>query len=64
MAFTLGDALIRRTHAAFESSDHAMSAAPHAARVMGPYLNWDAARQREEVRAYEQEVDRMFGNRE
>jgi glycerol-3-phosphate dehydrogenase len=64
MAFTLGDALIRRTHAAFESSDHAISAAPHAARVLGPYLNWDAARQREEVRAYVQEVDRMFGNRE
>jgi glycerol-3-phosphate dehydrogenase len=61
MAFTLGDALIRRTHAAFEVPDHALSSAPRAARIMAPFLGWDAARQREEVRAYEDEVERIFG---
>ena len=61
MAFTLGDALIRRTHAAFEAGDHAVSAAPQTARIMAPFLGWDAARQRYEVGAYEDEVERIFG---
>lgn len=63
MACTLGDLLIRRTHAAFETADQALSLAPKVAAIVAPLLGWDAARVSLEQRRYEREVGRIFGAR-
>ena len=60
MAVTLGDVLIRRTHAAFETPDHALAAAPRVADIMARHCAWDAARQRREMKSYEEEIGRIF----
>jgi glycerol-3-phosphate dehydrogenase len=61
LAMTLGDVLIRRTRAAFEMPDHAMSLATRVAALVSQRLAWDAARQQEEVLKYALEVERIFG---
>lgn len=60
MAESLGDLLIRRTPAAFESADHAAGLAPAVARLVAPVLAWDEARIQHELRAYAHEVERLF----
>ncbi|HEU5174017.1 MAG TPA: glycerol-3-phosphate dehydrogenase/oxidase [Gemmatimonadaceae bacterium] len=61
MAMTVGDILIRRTHAAFELPDQGRSIAPAVAALMGPHHGWDAARQQREVERYLAEAGTMFG---
>ncbi len=60
MAVTLGDVLIRRTHLAFETRDHGMSAAERVADTLAPRLEWDATRRRDEVQRYAREAERIF----
>ncbi len=60
MALTLGDLLIRRTHAAFEMRDHAVVAAEKVAAAMAPLLGWDNEAKRRAVDAYAKEVESTF----
>jgi glycerol-3-phosphate dehydrogenase len=60
MALTLADLLLRRTHVAFETPDHGLTAAGHAAHVVAPLLGWDATRLDAELVRYEEEVERVF----
>jgi glycerol-3-phosphate dehydrogenase len=60
MAQTLSDLLIRRVHLAFETPDHGVSVAAHAAEVVGPLLGWDDDTKSARVREYRQDVERMF----
>ena len=60
MAETLGDLLIRRTHVAFETSDHGMSVAPQVADAIAPTLGWDRAAINEALADYEREAHRLF----
>jgi glycerol-3-phosphate dehydrogenase len=60
LALTLGDLLIRRTGLAFERPDHAIDVAAAAGRIVAPYLGWSAQRLRQELDAYEEEVERTF----
>ena len=52
-AMTLDDVLTRRTHVAIEDPDAGVAAAEGIAALIAPVLRWDAARQKEEVAAYE-----------
>ena len=52
-ARTLDDVLTRRTHVAIEDPDAGVGAAEEVAALVAPVLDWDAARQKEEVAAYE-----------
>jgi glycerol-3-phosphate dehydrogenase len=61
MAETLGDLLIRRTHVAFETRDHGISAAPRVAAQLAPLFEWDREAQRRAVADYASEVERIFG---
>ena len=58
MACTLADLLIRRTHAAFQTSDHGRSAA---ARVLAAVAGHPDFAATDAIEAYEAEVERMFG---
>jgi glycerol-3-phosphate dehydrogenase len=60
MAKTLADLLIRRTHVAFETRDHGLSAAPRAADIIAPLLGWTEHEKNARLRDYENEVERMF----
>ncbi len=60
MACTLGDVLIRRTHLAFETRDHARGAARRVADVMAPRLGWDSTRVGHELEHYDREVERLL----
>ena len=60
MAVTLADALVRRTHVAFESRDHGRGAAPVAADIAGELLGWDVTARERAVMAYERETHRLF----
>ena len=60
LALTIGDLFIRRTHLAFETRDHAMEAAPTAARAVARVLGWDAATQRLQIDAYSKEAENTF----
>lgn len=59
-AATLGDALIRRTHVAFETRDHGRACATDAASVMARDLGWGDREASAAIDAYEQEVARLF----
>jgi glycerol-3-phosphate dehydrogenase len=61
MALTLGDLLIRRLHVAFETRDHGISAAPAAARAVGPLLGWSENDYAAQLAAFREEVSRIFG---
>ena len=60
LALTLGDLFIRRTHLAFETRDHGMSAAASVVRDIAPLLGWDDSEQRRAIGHYEQEIERTF----
>ena len=60
LALTLGDLLIRRTHLAFETRDHALSIAPRVAEAVAPVLGWDETERARALGDYAGEVERMF----
>jgi len=60
MAETLGDLLVRRTHIAFETRDHAMSVAPDVAEVVAPVLDWSREAIGAALADYEHEARRIF----
>jgi glycerol-3-phosphate dehydrogenase len=60
-ACTLGDILVRRTHAAFETRDNARSLARQLVHAVAPMLGWDAQRSSKEIDRYDAEVGRIFG---
>jgi len=60
MALTLSDLLIRRLHIAYETHDHGNAAAPAAARVVAPLLDWNAAHIEAELARYQRDVAGMF----
>jgi glycerol-3-phosphate dehydrogenase len=60
MAQTLSDLLIRRTHIAFETRDHGLSAATGAAEIVGPLLGWTDDTKTTRIREYGEDVGRMF----
>jgi glycerol-3-phosphate dehydrogenase len=61
MACTLADLFVRRTHLAFETRDHGMSAAAQAAHAVGDLLAWDADGERRAVDELQRDVERIFG---
>jgi glycerol-3-phosphate dehydrogenase len=61
MALTLGDLLIRRLHVAFETRDHGMAVAPAVAQIVGPLLGWSEKDHDTPLRAYREEIERIFG---
>jgi glycerol-3-phosphate dehydrogenase len=60
MAQTLSDLLIRRTHIAFETRDHGISTASHAADIVGPLLGWNDETKRSRIQDFQTDVGRMF----
>lgn len=60
MACTLADALVRRTHLAFETPDHGLGCAERAANALGEVLAWDAGARQRAVREYAADVERRF----
>ena len=61
MAVTLADVMMRRTHIAFELSDHGVSSARAVATVMGEALRWGDKRTQSRIDEYSNEVSRLFG---
>ena len=61
MAVTLADVMIRRTHIAFELSDHGVSSSRSIATIMGETLNWSEATVQQRIEDYSREADRLFG---
>jgi glycerol-3-phosphate dehydrogenase len=59
-ARTLADLLVRRTHVAFESRDHGLSAASDVAALIAPVFGWDTAQRDAAVAEYRSEVQRLF----
>jgi len=60
LACTIGDLLIRRTHVAFETTDHGRGVAPAVARHVAGLMGWDDARTAREVTRFVEEIDRIF----
>jgi glycerol-3-phosphate dehydrogenase len=60
MALTLSDLLIRRTHLAFETRDHAVGVAARAAEIVAPLLAWTPETKSARVQEYRSDVERMF----
>ena len=58
MALRLSDVLVRRTHLFYEDPGHGSSAAPPVARKMAELLEWDQARETEEIADYLTQVQR------
>jgi glycerol-3-phosphate dehydrogenase len=61
MAVTLADVMVRRTHIAFELSDHGIATARSVANVMGETLRWGEKRTQSRIDEYAGEVERLFG---
>lgn len=61
MAMTLGDVLLRRSHAAFEVPDHGRGMAGAVADLMAPRLGWSTTERDAALNAYEEEVGMVFG---
>lgn len=59
-AETLSDLLIRRTHLAFETRDHAKSVARQATDIVAPLLGWDERTRANRITEFQADVDRMF----
>ncbi|GAC1696187.1 MAG: hypothetical protein NVS9B3_14230 [Gemmatimonadaceae bacterium] len=59
-AWTLADILMRRTHVAYESTDHGVAVAERVASLVAPALGWDDRRRREEVARYAEDARRVF----
>ena len=60
MAVTLADVMIRRTHIAFELSDHGVASASVIATVMADVLGWDNTITEAKVAEYSRESRRLF----
>jgi glycerol-3-phosphate dehydrogenase len=60
MAMTLGDLLIRRTHLAFEMPDQALVVASAIVDRLAPEFAWSGRHRESLLRAFEDEVSRMF----
>jgi glycerol-3-phosphate dehydrogenase len=58
MACTLADLLMRRTHAAFQTSDHGRSAAPRVLDAVATHPDFAAT---DAIEIYDAAVERMFG---
>lgn len=63
MAVTIADVMVRRTHIAFELSDHGIGAAGSVARVMAGALEWDDATTRSRLADYDNDAKRLFSFR-
>jgi glycerol-3-phosphate dehydrogenase len=61
MACTLADLLVRRTHLAFETSDHGLGVAPRVVNAVAPLLEWGADDRRHALELYSRDVQRLFG---
>ena len=61
LGLTLADLLVRRIPIAFETRDHARSAARRVAPLVAEWLGWDAERLARELERYDAEVARLFG---
>jgi Glycerol-3-phosphate dehydrogenase len=61
MAVTLSDLLIRRTRVAFETRDHGAEALQSVADLVAPLRKWSADRLREQIEAYDADVQRVLG---
>ena len=61
LAMTIGDVLIRRTHVAFETTDHGRLAARTVADEMGDLFGWSKKEKSDQLRRYSEESDRIFG---
>jgi glycerol-3-phosphate dehydrogenase len=64
MAVTLADVMVRRTHIAFELTDHGIGAADSVAHVMAEVLRWNDATTRSRTAAYAGDVKRLLSLRE
>jgi glycerol-3-phosphate dehydrogenase len=60
-ARTLADLLVRRTHIAYETTDHGRGAARRVAGVVAPLLDWGPEETTRQLEAYDAEVRRLFG---
>ncbi|MGH7619786.1 MAG: glycerol-3-phosphate dehydrogenase/oxidase, partial [Gemmatimonadaceae bacterium] len=60
LACTLADLLVRRTHIAFETRDHGLAAAEHAAAVVGPLLGWNREATKRAIDEYALDAERIF----
>ena len=63
MACTLGDLLIRRTHVAFETSDHGVAAAERVAQRLQTVFGWSDEQRARELDDYRAESARIFSVR-
>jgi glycerol-3-phosphate dehydrogenase len=61
MAVNLSDLLIRRTRVAYETPDHGTAALKLVGSLVAPLRKWSADRLRQEMEAYDVEVERIFG---
>jgi glycerol-3-phosphate dehydrogenase len=61
LACTLADVLVRRTHVAFETRDHGLSAARRIAPLLQAHLEWSDATLAAHLTAYDTEAARLFG---
>lgn len=61
LAVTIGDVLIRRTHVAFETSDHGRAAAQTVGDKMAELFGWSLKEKNDQLRRYSEESDRIFG---
>lgn len=61
LAVTLSDLLMRRTRIAYETPDHGLSALQSIVDFVAPLRKWSPDRVREQIDAYEADVDRTFG---
>ena len=61
LAVTLSDLLLRRTRIAYETHDHGASALQSIVGFVAPLRKWSPDRIREQVDAYEADVERIFG---
>jgi glycerol-3-phosphate dehydrogenase len=59
-ACTIADVLVRRTHLAFETRDHGLSAAQEVAEVLAPRLGWGSADVERALADFRAEVARLF----
>ena len=64
MAVTLTDVMVRRTHIAFELSDHGIGAVHAVAGIMARVLGWDDATAGRRISSYIDDVKRLFSFRE
>jgi glycerol-3-phosphate dehydrogenase len=61
-ALTLGDLLIRRTHLAFETTDHGRHAAETVAPLAARHLGWREGAMKREFERFSREREAMFGS--